>query len=105
MVNETVEPIPTDPMIRLMQDLARENNMVMVVPIYELDMTGVLLQHRGGDRRPGNTLAGVSLASSRTATPGSGRSSTSSWQPSATRCFKRGSVGRRVYSCYDRHFP
>lgn len=37
----TAEPIPDGPTTRLMQDLAREHGMVLVVPIYEEEMTGV----------------------------------------------------------------
>jgi hypothetical protein len=37
----TAEPIPDGPTIRLMQDLARKHGMVMVVPIYEVEQTGI----------------------------------------------------------------
>ncbi|HEY5597582.1 MAG TPA: nitrilase-related carbon-nitrogen hydrolase [Kiloniellales bacterium] len=35
------EPIPDGPTTRLMQDLAKKHRMVIVVPIYEEEMTGV----------------------------------------------------------------
>jgi beta-ureidopropionase len=38
---EMVERIPEGPTIRLMQDAARQHAMVIVVPIYEEEMTGV----------------------------------------------------------------
>ena len=38
---EMVERIPDGPTIRLMQDLAKKHGMVMVVPIYEEEITGI----------------------------------------------------------------
>ena len=35
------EPVPDGPTVRLMQDFAKEHAMVIVVPMYEEDMTGV----------------------------------------------------------------
>ena len=47
------ELIPDGPTTKRMQDLAKQTGMVLVVPMYEEDATGVghLLQHRGGHRR------------------------------------------------------
>ena len=47
------ELIPDGPTTKRMQDLAKQTGMVLVVPMYEEDETGVghLLQHRRGDRR------------------------------------------------------
>ena len=44
------EQIPDGPTIRLMQDVARQHHIVLIVPIYEVEQAGHLLQHRGGDR-------------------------------------------------------
>src|SRR3990170_4394554 len=38
---EMVEPIPDGPTIRLMQEVAQKHGMVIVVPIYEEEITGV----------------------------------------------------------------
>ena len=38
---EMVERIPDGPTIRLMQDLAKKHGMVIVVPIYEEEITGI----------------------------------------------------------------
>ena len=35
------EPVPDGPTIKLMQDVAKKHSMVIVVPVYEEDMTGV----------------------------------------------------------------
>jgi beta-ureidopropionase len=37
----TAEPIPDGPTTRMMQQLAKEHGMVMIVPVYEEEMTGV----------------------------------------------------------------
>src|SRR5687768_16503528 len=39
--SEMVEPIPDGPTIRAMQALARTHGMVMIVPLYEEEITGV----------------------------------------------------------------
>src|SRR5688500_12463767 len=38
---ESVEKIPDGPTVKLMQELAKKHRMVIVVPIYEEDETGV----------------------------------------------------------------
>jgi N-carbamoylputrescine amidase len=38
---QLTERIPDGPTIKLMQDLAKRHEMVLVVPIYEEDLTGV----------------------------------------------------------------
>ena len=40
------EPVPDGPTIRLMQDLARQLHVALIVPIYEVRAGGRLLQHR-----------------------------------------------------------
>src|SRR5882724_9533882 len=49
----TAERIPDGPTVRLMQDLAKKYGMVLVVPIYEQEMTGLyyntaaVIDHKG----------------------------------------------------------
>src|SRR3970040_2167574 len=38
---EMTEKVPGGPTVTMMQDFARKNGMVMVVPVYEEEMTGV----------------------------------------------------------------
>jgi N-carbamoylputrescine amidase len=38
---EAVERIPDGPTVRLMQEVAKEHGMVIVVPIYEEELTGI----------------------------------------------------------------
>ncbi len=114
----TAEPIPDGPTIKLFQDLARKHKMVMVVPIYELEMTGVYYNtaavidetgtYLGKYRKkhiphcnpgfwekfyfkPGNTGSAAALND-----PKSG----AGYPVFQTRFGKIG-----VYICYDRHFP
>ena len=44
---DLTEPIPDGPTIKLMQDLARQHHMSLVVPIYELEQEGVYYNTAG----------------------------------------------------------
>ena len=100
------ERVPDGPTVTLMRKLAKKHRMVMVVPIYEEEQAGRLLQHRGGDRRRREVPRQVpedphpALAS-----PASGRSSTSAPATSAIPVFETAYAKIGVYICYDRHFP
>src|SRR3954454_4698930 len=39
--HEAVERIPDGPTVQMMQDVAKEHGMVLIVPIYEEEMSGV----------------------------------------------------------------
>ena len=39
---EAVEKIPDGPTVKLMQDLAKKYGMVIIVPIYEEEITGII---------------------------------------------------------------
>ena len=81
------ERVPDGPTVTLMRKLAKKHKMVIVVPIYEEEQPGRLLQHRGRDRRRRDaTSASTARPTSRTASRASGRSSTSVPATSATRC-------------------
>ena len=98
------EPIPDGPTTRLMQDLAKKHHLVLVVPMYEEDITGVYY----------NTAAvidadGMYLGKYRkTHIP----HVSGFWEKFY---FKPGNLGYPVfntavgkvgvYICYDRHFP
>ena len=45
-----VEKMPDGPTVKLMQELAKKHSMVIVVPIYEIEITGV---YRSEERRVG----------------------------------------------------
>ena len=48
---DAVEAIPDGPTTKLMQEVAKKHEMVIVVPLYEEDGAGRLLQHRRRHRR------------------------------------------------------
>ena len=80
------ERVPDGPTVRLMQKLARKHKMVMVVPIYEEEQAGRLLQHRRPSSTPtASTWASTARPTSPTASRASGRSSTSGPATSAIR--------------------
>ncbi len=82
------ESIP-GPTTERFQELARELGMVLVLPMYEQEQPGVLLQHGGGRRRRRHACsASTARPTSRKSTV-SGKSSTSGPATSATRCSTR----------------
>jgi len=102
---EMAEPIPDGPTIKLMQDLAKKHAMVMVVPIYEVDMTGVYYNTAAVIDEQGNYLGKYRKHHIPHCHPGF-------WEKFY---FKPGNGGYPVfhtrygkigvYICYDRHFP
>jgi beta-ureidopropionase len=102
---EMVERIPDGPTIRLMQDVARERGMVMVVPIYEEEMTGVYYNSAAVIDADGKYLGKYRKHHIPHVAPGF-------WEKFY---FRPGNLGYPVfetaagrvgvYICYDRHFP
>lgn len=102
---ETAEPVPDGPTIKLMQELAKKYGMVMVVPIYEVDMTGVYYNTAAVIDETGKYLGKYRKNHIPQCSPGF-------WEKFF---FKPGDLGYPVfetrygkigvYICYDRHFP
>ncbi|HEX7177478.1 MAG TPA: nitrilase-related carbon-nitrogen hydrolase [Pyrinomonadaceae bacterium] len=102
---EAVERIPDGPTVRLMQDVAREHSMVIVVPIYEEEMTGVYYNSAAVIDADGKYLGKYRKNHIPHVAPGF-------WEKFY---FKPGNLGYPtfetayarvgVYICYDRHFP
>lgn len=99
------ERIPDGPTIRLMMDLARRHRMVMVVPIYEEEMTGVYYNTSAVIDETGRFLGRYRKHHLPHCHPGF-------WEKFYFRPGNGGypvfetSAGRiGVYTCYDRHFP
>ncbi len=102
---EIAEPIPDGPTIRLMQDLAKQHGMVLIVPIYEQEMPGVLYNTAAVIDDEGNYLGKYRKHHIPHLYPGF-------WEKFY---FKPGNGGYPVfntrfgkigvYICYDRHFP
>ncbi len=102
---EAVEKVPDGPTVKLMQSVAREKGMVLVVPIYEEEMSGVYYNTAAVIDSDGKYLGKYRKNHIPHVAPGF-------WEKFYFRpgnlgypCFDTafGRIG--VYICYDRHFP
>ena len=101
---EAAEPIPDGHTTRLMQELARKHNMVIVVPIYEEHMTGVYYNAAAVIDADGSYLGKYR----KTHIPHvAGFWEKFFFKPGASDwpVFETGACRLGVYICYDRHFP
>ena len=98
------EPVPDGPTVKLMQELARKHSMVIVVPLYEEEITGVyyncaaVIDADGrylGKYRKTHIPQVAGFWEKFFFKPGN-----SGWPVFQTAYCKLG-----VYICYDRHFP
>ena len=102
---DSTEQIPDGPTTKLMQELAKRHNMVIVVPIYEEESSGDLLQHRRRHRRRRDLPREVpeeSHPARRARLLGEVLLQARQPRLSGVR-HAYAEVG--VYICYDRHFP
>ena len=99
------EQVPDGPTVRLMQDLARKHRMVMVVPVFEEEITGLFYNTAAVLDSDGSYLGKYRKNHLPHVAPGF-------WEKFYFRPgnlgypvfdTSRGKVG--VYICYDRHFP
>jgi beta-ureidopropionase len=102
---DLTEPIPDGPTIKLMQDLARQHHMALVVPIYELEQEGVYYNTAAVIDNTGKYLGKYRKNHIPHVAPGF-------WEKFYFRpgnlgypVFDLGFVKIGVYICYDRHFP
>lgn len=99
------EPVPDGPTTKLMQDTAKKYGMVLIVPLYEEDMTGVYYNTACVIDADGKYLGKYRKTHIPHCLPGF-------WEKFY---FKPGNLGYPifntsfakigVYICYDRHFP
>jgi N-carbamoylputrescine amidase len=102
---EAVERIPDGPTVRLMQEVARQHGMVIVVPIYEEEITGLYYNSAAVIDADGTYLGKYRKNHIPHVAPGF-------WEKFY---FRPGNLGYPtfetayarvgVYICYDRHFP
>jgi N-carbamoylputrescine amidase len=99
------EPVPDGATIRLMQDLARQHRVALVVPVYEIEQDGVYYNTAAVIDGSGKYLGKYRKSHIPQVAPGF-------WEKFY---FKPGNLGYPVfdlgfarigvYICYDRHFP
>ena len=102
---EMTEPIPDGPTTKLMQELAKKHELVLIVPLYEEDLTGVYYNAAAVIDSDGSYLGKFRKIHIPHCAPGF-------WEKFY---FKPGNLGYPVfntragrigvYICYDRHFP
>ncbi len=99
------ETIPDGPTIRLMQDVARQHNMAIIVPIYEKEQEGIYYNTAAVIGRDGSYLGKYRKTHIPHVAPGF-------WEKFYFRpgnlgypTFDLGFARIGVYICYDRHFP
>jgi beta-ureidopropionase len=102
---EAVEKIPDGPTVTLMQEVAKEHGMVLVVPIYEEEQTGVYYNSAAVIDADGKYLGKYRKTHIPHVAPGF-------WEKFYFRpgnlgypCFDTAFARIGVYICYDRHFP
>jgi N-carbamoylputrescine amidase len=102
---EAVERVPDGPTVRLMQEVAKQHGMVIIVPIYEEEITGIYYNTAAVIDADGKYLGKYRKNHIPHVAPGF-------WEKFY---FKPGNLGYPtfetayarvgVYICYDRHFP
>ena len=102
---DLTEPIPSGPTIRLMQDVARQNRVALIVPIYEREQEGVYYNTAAVLGPDGKFLGKYRKNHIPHVAPGF-------WEKFYFRpgnlgypTFDLGFARIGVYICYDRHFP
>ncbi len=102
---EAVERIPDGPTVKLMQDVAKEHGMVIIVPIYEEEQAGVYYNTAAVIDADGKYLGKYRKTHIPHVNPGF-------WEKFYFKpgnlgypCFDTAFARIGVYICYDRHFP
>jgi N-carbamoylputrescine amidase len=102
---EAVETIPDGSTVKLMQDVAKQHGMVLIVPIYEEEQAGVYYNSAAVIDADGKYLGKYRKTHIPHVAPGF-------WEKFYFRpgnlgypCFDTAFARIGVYICYDRHFP
>ena len=102
---EAVEKIPDGPTMKLMMDVAKQHGMVLIVPIYEEEQTGIYYNSAAVIDADGKYLGKYRKTHIPHVNPGF-------WEKFYFRpgnlgypCFDTAFARIGVYICYDRHFP
>lgn len=102
---DAVEKVPDGPTVKLMQDVAKQHGMVLIVPIYEEEQAGVYYNTAAVIDADGKYLGKYRKTHIPHVAPGF-------WEKFYFRpgnlgypCFDTAFARIGVYICYDRHFP
>jgi beta-ureidopropionase len=102
---EAVEKVPDGPTVKLMQEVAKQHGMVLIVPIYEEEQTGIYYNTAAVIDADGSYLGKYRKTHIPHVAPGF-------WEKFYFRpgnlgypCFDTAFARIGVYICYDRHFP
>src|SRR5205085_9408935 len=102
---DTTEKIPDGPTTKLFQEVAKKYNMVCVVPIYEVEYTGIYYNTAAVIDADGKYLGKYRKTHIPQVAPGF-------WEKYYFKpgnlgypCFDTAYARIGVYICYDRHFP
>ncbi len=102
---EAVERVPDGPTVKLMQEVAKEHGMVLIVPVYEEEQAGVYYNTAAVIDADGTYLGKYRKTHIPHVAPGF-------WEKFYFRpgnlgfpCFDTAFARIGVYICYDRHFP
>lgn len=102
---EAVERVPDGPTVTLMREVAKEHGMVLIVPVYEEEQTGVYYNTAAVIDADGTYLGKYRKTHIPHVAPGF-------WEKFYFRpgnlgypCFDTAFARIGVYICYDRHFP
>jgi N-carbamoylputrescine amidase len=102
---EAVERVPDGPTVRMMQDVARQHGMVLIVPVYEEEISGIYYNTAAVIDADGKYLGKYRKTHIPHVNPGF-------WEKFYFRpgnlgypCFDTAFARVGVYICYDRHFP
>jgi len=102
---EAVEKVPDGPTVKLMQEVAKQHGMVLIVPIYEEEQSGIYYNTAAVIDADGTYLGKYRKTHIPHVAPGF-------WEKFYFRpgnlgypCFETAFARIGVYICYDRHFP
>ena len=102
---EAVEKVPDGATVRMMQSVAKEHGMVLIVPVYEEEMSGIYYNTAAVIDADGKYLGKYRKTHIPHVAPGF-------WEKFYFRpgnlgypCFDTAFARIGVYICYDRHFP
>ncbi|HEY0320227.1 MAG TPA: nitrilase-related carbon-nitrogen hydrolase [Pyrinomonadaceae bacterium] len=102
---EAVEKIPDGPTVHLMQDVAKEHGMVIIVPIYEVEITGLYYNTAAVIDADGRYLGKYRKNHIPQVNPGFWEKFYFTPGNLGYPTFKTAFAQIGVYICYDRHFP